>query len=222
MRSSSRWTERARKFVLALALALLAAPGSAAPPLPRKLPPVEQCGGDPAFDAFRQKLTRAVLTQDRNGLMRLIAPHAIADFGGGEGPAAVGKAIDDAGDEYWSELKRIIKLGCARSGSARVIPSLTVQFDPWAEVKDADNLAVALRGAKLRRSPEPRSRPVAALDWTVVRTLPGAGDLWTQVVLPGGRRGWLMDDELVSPTGYRFWMEKRGGHWIVTALVAGD
>ena len=209
-------------MVLALAVLWPAVPAPAAPPLPRKLPPIEQCGSDPAFDAFRRKLTQAVLTQDRVGLLKLVAPHAVADFGGGEGPAAVGKSIDDAGDEYWMELKRIIKLGCARSGAARVIPSLTVQFEPWAQAKGADSVGLALRGAKLRKNPEQGSRPVATLAWQVLKTLPSAGDFQTQVVLPDGRRGWLMDDELVSPTGYRFWMEKRGGRWMVTALVAGD
>jgi hypothetical protein len=214
-------TDCARTLFVALGMLSFVAPASAAPPLPRKLPPVEQCGGDPAFNLFRQKLTRAVLRKDRDGLLRLIAPDATADFGGGQGPAAVGTTIDNAGDEYWMALQQVIKVGCARSGAARVIPSLAVQFDPWAEVEDADFLMVALPGAKLRKSPDHGSRPVARLAWDVLKIIPG-GDFQTEVVLRDGRRGWLMDNEFAGPMGQRFYIEKRAGKWMVTALVAGD
>jgi hypothetical protein len=220
MRSSSRWIE-ARRIALALAALCVASATSAAPPVPRKLPPLEQCGGDPAFTAFRQKLTRAVLAKDRAGLLRLIAADATADFGGGQGPAAVGKMIDDAGDEYWMELQQVIKLGCARSGAARVIPSLVVQTDAWAEAADSDYLMVVLPGSRLRRTPEHDSPAIATLAWDVVKIIPG-GDFQTQVVLRDGRKGWLMDSELAGPMGQRFYIEKRGGKWMVTALVAGD
>jgi hypothetical protein len=189
--------------------------------VPRKLPPVEQCGGDPAFNTFRQKLTKSVLTKDRTGLLKLIAPDATVDFGGGQGPAAVGRTIDDAGDEYWLELQQVIRMGCAKSDEARVIPSLVVQFEPWAEVEDSDYLMVALPGAKLRKTAEHGSRPTATLAWDVLKIIPG-GDFQTEVILRDGRRGWLMDSEFVGPMGHRFYLEKRKGRWLVTALVAGD
>lgn len=220
MRSSSRSID-APRIALALAAACVVSGAGAAPPVPRKLPPVEQCGGDPAFAAFRQKLTTAVLTRDRAGLLRLIAADATADFGGGQGPAAVGKIIDDAGDEYWMELQQVIRLGCARSGAARVIPSLVVQSDPWAQTPDADYLMVVLPGSRLRKTPEHDGPAIATLAWDVVKIIPG-NDFQTEVVLRDGRKGWLMDSELAGPMGQRFYMEKRGGKWMVTAMVAGD
>lgn len=220
MRSSFRWIDRAGKLLLAVALVPLSASAPAAP-LPRKLPPVEQCGGDPSFTAFRQKLTRAVLSKDRAGLLRLIAADATAGFGGEQGPAAVGKIIDDAGDEYWMELQQVIRLGCARSGAARVIPSLVVQSDAWAQTPDADYLMVVLPGSRLRKTPEHDGPAIATLAWDVVKIIPG-NDFQTEVVLRDGRKGWLMDSELAGPMGQRFYMEKRGGKWMVTAMVAGD
>jgi hypothetical protein len=213
-------TRTSRIFALAILVTTLAA-AAPAKPLPKKLPPVEQCGGDPAFNAFRQKLTKAVLAKDRAAFLGLMGPDVIADFGGGSGPAAVGKTIDNAGDEYWMELQQIVKLGCARSGDARVIPSVTVQFEPWAELKDADYLMVAIPGAKLRKTPDHPGKVITALAWDVVTIIPG-NDFQTEVVLRDGRKGWLMDNELVGPMGYRFYMEKLDGKWAVTALVAGD
>ena len=39
--------------------------------LPARLPPVEQCSGDPAFDRFRARLEQAV--RDRDSHYRLVA-----------------------------------------------------------------------------------------------------------------------------------------------------
>lgn len=203
--------------VLALAALLAPAPSK---PLPRTLPPVEQCGNDPQFKAFRSKLTKAVDTANRDALLELLAPDVQADLGGGQGPAQIAEQIDNAGDELWMYYKQVIHLGCVVEGDARVIPSLAVQFDPWNEDEIA-TVAVALPGVKLRETPDDDSRVVTTLKWDVLQLIPG-NDFQTEVVLPDGRKGWLFDSEFTTATGYRFWIEKRDGKWMVTALIAGD
>lgn len=203
--------------VLALAALLAPAPPT---PLPRKLPPVEQCGNDPQFKAFRAKLTKAVDTANREALLALLAPDVQADFGGGQGPAQIAEQIDNAGDELWMYYKEVIHLGCAVSGTARVIPSLVVQLEPWSD-EELGYIAVALPGVSLRVTPDNDSRVVTTLKWDVVTLIPG-NDFQTEVVLPDGRKGFLFDSEFTSATGYRFWIEKRDGKWMVTALIAGD
>ena len=46
-------------------------------------------------------------------------------------------------------------------------------------------------------------------------------------ILPGhalidGREGWLHSTDLLSPLGHRLVVERRGGRWLIAALVAGD
>lgn len=44
----------------------------------------------------------------------------------------------------------------------------------------------------------------------------------TKVKLADGREGWIADDELYEPVGYRMVVEKLRGKWMITAFVAGD
>jgi hypothetical protein len=199
------------------AVLVMSAPAHA---LPSKLPPIEQCDGDPSFTDFRQKLTSAVVAADRDEFLQLLAPDVLADFGGGRGRDLFAEHIDNAGGELWMYYEQVVHLGCASIGDARVIPSLAVQFEPWAD-EDLTNVMVALPGVKLRKTWEEHSPEVATLNWDVVTIVPG-GDVQTEVILADGRRGWLFDNEFTGASGYRFWMEKRDGQWMVTALVAGD
>jgi hypothetical protein len=54
---------------------------------------------------------------------------------------------------------------------------------------------------------------------TAIKT---GGDMWTGVRLPDGRKGWISDDDLYEPLGYRMTIERRAGEWAITAFVAGD
>lgn len=187
--------------------------------MPAKLPPVEQCSGDPALSTFRKKLADAVGGERRDAFLKLLSPDVIAGFGGEVGRQAVAKNIDQAGDEFWLPLKPLMHLGCARSGAARVIPSLSVQMEPYDD-EDLGNTLIALRGAKFRA--KPNGRVLATLAWDVVLATDTGGDLWTGIQLRDGRKGWVSDDELYSRAGDRFLIEKRRGRWMITAFVAGD
>src|SRR5262249_22307803 len=126
----------------------LAAPANA---LPKKLPPVDQCSGDPAFSKFLSGLKQAVARNDRKALVSMLSPHVLVHFGGAAGP----KAFEESwsfdprdNDGIWAQLRRMLPLGCARDKSARIIPSLAIQFDPDSDEQVFEAMVVVSKGAK--------------------------------------------------------------------------
>lgn len=210
----------------AVGLLLLAA---AAPPVtPNRLPPVDLCGGDPAFDRYRQNLEDAVTRKDVAALRRVTAANVMVNFGGGDSwddfarQWALGR--NPSQSSLWNEMRKVIALGCAPApgGKGRVFPSLFValgdDIDPW-------ELVVARQGAPLYARPNVRAETIARLDWHSARLLdtPGPAD-WGEVELLDGNkgRGWLRRSDWLSPLGYRLISERRGGRWVMTAFIAGD
>jgi hypothetical protein len=198
--------------------ALLASPS---PTAPLKLPPVDQCRTDPGLPAFRAKLANAANKRDAEALLAMVSPDVLIDFGGGAGkqvfieqwrPREVESAL-------WPLLDRILPLGCARSGKARVIPSLIEQLDPF---EDEVERILILPGALLykgagEKSPRPKTEP-----WTLATVTSRVADWGTGVRLPDGRQGYVPDDDVYEPLGYRMVIDKRAGKWLITAFVAGD
>jgi hypothetical protein len=203
-------------------LLLAAVPAQAA--LPRKLPPVDQCKGDAAFEKFRNQLGVAVAKKDRGALLALLAPDVLINFGGENGRAAFAKQWSFDPKAYgnvWDQLKTMIRLGCAPSEKARIIPSMTVQLERY----DADDLydfTVILPGAKLYKSVGVESPRPATTPWELARITSRAADWGTGVKLRDGREGYIADDHVYEPLGYRMVIEKRTGKWMITAFVAGD
>ena len=222
MRSSSRWT-KARRLALALAFASLAV-GAAAAPLPKVLPPVDRCKGDPSFTKFRADLTQAVEKKDRARLLALLAPDVLVNFGGDNGRQGFVKNWSFDPREYgnvWDQLATMLKMGCAPQENAKVIPSMTVQLERF----DADELydyLLVLPGARLLKELGVEAARAATTPWTMARITSRAADWGTGVKLPDGREGFISDDQVYELLGQRMYVEKRKGKWMITAFVAGD
>lgn len=218
MRSSYRLNSL-RSLLLALGLLFFSSPAVAAT---TKLAPVDQCASATGFGQFRDRLNAAAKNRDGKALLRLLAADVLINFGGETGRKAFASQWDihSAASELWFELERILRLGCAKSGDALVMPSLTVQWDPMEDAYD--KMIVASSAADLLASPEWGSPPIATLGWDVVTLLESPSDIHSRVRLPDGREGWMSDADLYSPLGYRMVIEKRGGKWMITAFVAGD
>lgn len=202
------------------AMLLLAA---AAAGSPAKLPPVDQCVDDRSFETFRAELRGAVVRRDREAFLQLLAPDVLIDFGGGAGRKAFADQWFAENDEkLWHQLDLMLRLGCGKADGARVIPSLSVQFDSDEPEDVFEKLVVVSDKAELRAGPEPDSKVVATLAWDVVNSVEADGDVLMKVRLADGREGWLPADQLYSPLDYRAVMEKRGDKWMITAFIAGD
>jgi hypothetical protein len=222
MRSSSRSTERAGKLALALLAALLAA--SPARALPPRLPPIDQCSSDASFVKFRKALEQAAARHDRVAFLAMLSPDVVVNFGGASGRDAFASEWSFDPSEYgnvWDLLETMLKMGCARSGGSRVIPSLLIQLEPFAD-EDLFDRRLLLPGARLFKEPGQQGSASETVPWSVARAINTGGDLWTGVRLVDGRDGWISDDELYEPLGYRMTIDKRKGKWIITAFVAGD
>ena len=222
MRSSSRSTRAAGALALACAASLAA--HTPAQALPRTLPPVDQCAAVPGFAQFRARLKRAVAKRDRAALLALLAPDVMVSFGGDTGRAAFAKAwsFDPAErGNIWDQLERMLKLGCARSGGALLIPSLAAQFE-GDEDADVFETVILLPGARLHRETGVESADPRIAPWSVARVNGKSGDTITGVRLADGREGYVADEDLYSPLGYRMVIAKRRGRWLITAFVAGD
>lgn len=210
---------------IALALAVMLTPTAPSHSLPNKLPPIDQCASDPSFVNFKHELEQAVARKDGNALLAQLSPHVLVNFGGARGPAAFAQAWDlspDAND-IWDLLHMMLQMGCARDKGARIIPSLSIQLEPFFEQDvDLSDKRLAFPGAKVRRDPDDANSTIATLRWEFVDVVDTGADLQTRVRLADGREGWVSDDELYEPVGYRMIVEKLHGQWMITAFVAGD
>ncbi len=208
--------------IRALALAALFI-SSSVQALPNRLPPIEQCGGDSGFTTFREALKKVVQTKDRQALLRMLSPKVLVNFGGAAGPQAFAESwdFDPASHGIWALLETMLQMGCARDGDVRLIPSLIMQLEPYTD-NDFYDARLALPGARLFKEPGVEASAVTVAPWTFVTATDTSGDLWTGVRLPDGNTGWMSDDDLYEPIGYRMVIEKLRGRWMITAFVAGD
>lgn len=223
MRSSSTSTKLARRLAFALAALIFAAAPAQA--LPRKLPPVEQCGADASFAKFRSALKRTVERKDRDALLAMLAPDVLVNFGGATGREAFAKDWSFDPSEYgniWDQLETMLKMGCEEEEGAKIIPSLIIQLGPYPEEAVADAVLV-LPGAKLYKEVGVESANPRTTAWSVAKVTSRAADWGTGVRLPDGREGFIPDDEVYEPVGYRMVIEQDdAGKWMITAFVAGD
>jgi hypothetical protein len=210
---------------IALGLAILLTPTAPSHSLPDKRPPIDQCTSDPSFANFKHGLQQAVARKDGKALIALLSPHVLVNFGGASGPAAFAQAWDLSSDanDIWDLLQMMLQMGCARDKGARIIPSLSIQLEPFFEQDvDLSDKRLAFPGAKVTRDPDASNSTIATLSWEFVDAVDTSADSETRVKLADGREGWVADDELYEPVGYRMIVEKLHGKWMITAFVAGD
>jgi hypothetical protein len=169
------------------------------------LPPIDQCAGDPSFAAFRSNLIRIVERRDAKALVAILSDTVMVDFDNSTGPRAFARAWrlngrKPAESRVWPELKAVMKLGCARVGAARVMPSFLAQLPG----SDQFEKFIALPGAKLKQSAALDSRTLATLHFHVVSFRDSnAPDGWLGVALPDGRQGYVRRDEVRAALEYR-------------------
>ena len=153
-------------------------------------------------------------------LMRLISPDVRTTYRG-QGTKAFAEGWDSSPEDSWEGLKDILRLGCARSRHARVLPSFPIQFARFAGEPDFEKLELARPGAKLLEDPENEQSAIATLSWEVVTAVSSAGDRWTGVRLADGREGWISDADIYHPADVHIVVRKRRGKWMITEYVYG-
>ncbi len=218
------------RFFLPLAL-LANSPGGAAAPTAAPVPaisgpyaPRETCARLPGTAAFRAALNRAVKSRNAAAMAALASPAITLDFGGGSGRAELRRRLQGAeGGKLWTELGRILALGCAVQGRNLVMPSIFAH--DFGDIDPFDVLVVTGASVPLRAGPSAGATPVRLLSWTLVEPL-SADDFerpFRQVRLHGGGPiGYVETASLRSPLDYRIVVARRGRAWQIDAFVAGD
>ena len=188
-----------------------------------KLPPVDQCAGDPSFVKFRAELVAIAEERDVPAILAALADDVLVDFGGGTGRDAFARnwELDRPCDSrLWEKLGSALLRGCAVSEKHRIAPSSVTQLDPKL---DAYTTMIAGRDVILQSAPSDDAPAVARLSWDVL-TLVEAGhpEGWFAVGMADGTKGFVRRDAVRSPLDFRIVMERIRGRWAITAFVGGD
>jgi hypothetical protein len=203
-------------MILALTLAVTVA-------APARLSPVDEAKRDPSLVAFRARLLQAVRDRDGATLLKYVAADVRTSFGEGGGLAAFRRQwkLPSRTSPLWAELGKVLRHGGAFREGSFWAPYV---YAKWPEKVDPfEHFAVVTEDEPLRATP--KGRVVARLDYAVVKNAPGRGAFrpgWRRVSAVGGPAGFVRDEALMSPIGYRANFAKQNGQWKLTAFVAGD
>ena len=196
-----------------------------------KLYPVDEGPRDATFFAFRARLLEAVEQRDMSFLESILFPGIQNNFGVGDGGIAEFKTkweVESPEGELWKVLTTVLTRGGSFSSNGTVFAApytstnFPEQFDAWEYgVILGDNVRV-------REKPAVDSRIIATLSFDIVEVTDWGGPQntgerrWATVKLAGGRQGYVAEEHILSPMGYRAVFSKRDGKWLMSALVAGD
>jgi hypothetical protein len=211
-------------MVSSLLLSLLLVVAAPADARVQRVPPLDDCGADPSFAAFRVELEQAIARKDSDFLLGVVADGIEVDFGGGAGRAHFAEtwALDrPEASPLWGELGEVLRLGCAGDGQGGYwMPSLVMAEG----YEDGFTAAVAIRpGAPLHAAPDPLSPVVATLEWDVLTVAQWEWDApWQRVEMADGRSGHVRTEDIRSPIDYRALFEPVDGRWRMTVFIAGD
>lgn len=177
----------------------------------RRLRPVDESGRDTSLVAFLAKFREAAAQRDRAALLPMIDPDVKLGFGGDDGIANF--------QPDWDGLNRILAMGGAWAGAAFVLPYVAERFPDSLDV--FDYAAITGRGVWLRAGPSPQAERLRQMSYETVR-VESQDTEWWKVVTQLGESGYVSARFVYSPIGLRAIFEKRGGQWMLRALVAGD
>jgi hypothetical protein len=193
---------------------------------PLRAPPIDQCGDDPAFVEYREKLTGAIALKDADALRPLVDLKIKYSFGpdgddGWSGFVRIWNLDRPADSELWLELSQVLNLGCEWDDGQPTAPgnfSRLSEFDHPLPVY----FAVQKRAA-LRTRPDDSAPLVMELeDHVLLENFDVAPEGWLNAQLTDGRTGFVRMSAVRSAIDYRAGFEKRDGKWVMTIFIAGD
>lgn len=94
------------------------------------MPPVEECGGDPAFDQVRAKFIAAVKGRDVGALAEIASDDVgLDDIGEDKGIARMRDMMSgERGDDFWRMLEPAADGGCSGGAGGRILPSFAARI----------------------------------------------------------------------------------------------
>ena len=186
------------------------------------LAPRNECGSLPGADAFRMTLATAVANRDAAMLRPLISEQVLLDFGGGSGWEELAQRLTER--DLWSELDKVLSLGCGSDGAGELyMPSA------WGEDFGIDDPFAAwlVLGEDVPLLAEDRAnaRVIRRMGWAAIEQLGTwqGNEEFIRVRTKDGTEGWAPVANLRHQLDYRL-IASRGadGRYAISTFIAGD
>lgn len=185
--------------------------------------PRDECGHVPGARQFREALAAAVLAGDADAIAALAVPEVRLGFGGDDGRAQLRRQLAAKDGKLLGEFRKLLELGCAANGDN----GLTM---PWYFAQDMGAIdssvamLVAGQGVPVRSGPETSAPVLETVSWDLVELVGESqpDKPFQQVKAADGTQGYVATGSLRSLLGHRLLAERRGGKWMIVAMVAGD
>jgi Bacterial SH3 domain len=195
-----------------------------------KLYPTDEAAKDPSFFTFRARLLRAIKERDSVFLLSSLDPKIRNTFGSDGGIAEFRKMWrpESANSEVWSQLLNALALGGKFSDD--LVFSAPYVYSNFPDEFDAfEHGAIIGEGVRVRKEPNTKSEILTTLSFDIVKVIEW-GPIraknektgWVAVEITNGQKGYVAEDFIRSPAGYRALFGKQNGRWLMTAFVTGD
>ena len=196
----------------------------------QKLYPVDEAAKDPTFFTFRARLMQAVQRRDAAYLLSIVSPKIEVSFGGDSGIEEFKTTWkpERAQSEVWLELATVLSLGGAFDKDG--IFEAPYTSAKWPEDKDGFEFgAIIGEKVRVRAAPQVSSSIMRELSFDLVsvpdwQTNKARGEKrdWIKVKLADGQSGYVAEEFIRSPIGYRAGFQKQDGRWLMIFFIAGD
>ena len=208
-----------------------------APPVERKLPPVDEGSKDPTWVAFRNNLLAALRRADRGALIKVVDRNIVNGLEVPRGVAEFRKLweIDSNSDRLLRDLSASLSLGSAwhqqdpKNKSTRVLcaPYVPIKW-PLNDVDPYDSGAIVVKEALIKSAPSHASETLGALsfdivgvhDWEVADVENQLKQRWVKVS-HRGRDGYVPEEHIRSAIEHRACFAKAGNTWRMVEYVVG-
>ena len=193
---------------------------------------------NPYVQVLEAELRRVIAARDERALLAMVAADVLNSFGGDGGKTEFRRIWGLNRNPGASQVWRVLADVTAETGVAGfeddrlsvAYPRESALFPDEAQGHAYDPFAycvVRSAGAPLRSRPESTASPIPVLGGEIVNAGDhadrcGSASGWVRVETSQGRYGYVAAARLVSPVGWRARFERRGGRWLMTALLAGD
>lgn len=187
---------------------------------------VDERHTDPAFAAYFERLKRAVDQRDVEALKALMSPNIFLSFGGQQGYAALEDMwklkTNPESSPIWDELEKVLRYGAMRTDEYFRAPGIRLP-----EGTDEYTARVIVgHNVNVRNAPSMDGEVIQQATHLLVRMpaeltrydRPG----WKAVILPSGQPGFVSEEYVYEPMGYRAVFGKENGQWTMISWVAGD
>ena len=181
------------------------------------------------FYQFRDRLRQAVRRRNAKFIRSIATPDIRLSFGN---PITLNDLdIDNPQAPIWLGMEKAFSTGCAEVDQTKtwVCPHISAilpeNLDPF------EHFAIVGVNVNARSQPSINSEVIGVLSNEAVkfdRKAPpgsynsGNPNSWVPIVLPSGRRGYVLNRYVYSSFGYRGYFVKKKGEWKMNAFVAGD